>query len=109
MDNIQKAALGQRTPPDWFWELRKQEHLARAEIHRQTRPASGPPQRISPQDRQLFEQVLEEMLTQFLAAGQSERDARRNAEHFAKEHLRRKLKDGQGSQSMQKPLQSLIG
>jgi hypothetical protein len=109
MDNIQKAAQGQRTPPDWFWELRKQEQLARAEVHRQMRPPCRPPEEGSLQDRQIFEQVVDEMLTQFRAAGQSERDARRNAEHFAREHLRRRVKGSQGSPSMERALRSLVG
>jgi hypothetical protein len=49
------------------------------------------------------------MLAQFRAAGQSERDARRNAEHFAREHLRRRVKGSQGSPSMERALRSLVG
>ena len=37
MDNIQNAVRGQRTPPEWFWDLRKQEQQRRADRARQAR------------------------------------------------------------------------
>ena len=45
MNNIQHAAAGQRTPPDWFWAVRKQEQQRRADHAREVRSrrsSSGP-------------------------------------------------------------------
>ena len=45
MDNIQHAACGERTPPDWFWELRKEEQRRRADHARRMRSRRRPPRR----------------------------------------------------------------
>ncbi len=99
MDNIKNATEGRRTPPDWFWELRQQEQRQRAERARQVQ------RRGKKQDRErssargtLSRPILDlskddgaladELFAHFLAAGQSEDDARRNALQFAKESLR---------------------
>ena len=53
MDNIQNAVRGQRTPPEWFWDLRKQEQQRRADRARQVRSKAraangrGTPRRVS--------------------------------------------------------------
>ena len=100
MDSIQQAARGRRTPPDWFAELHKQEQGRQAESARQTRKEhrareadDGTPcdlTMMSPADREVFERVMEEMLAQFRTAGQPLPDAQRNAERFARAHLRRR-------------------
>lgn len=101
MDNIKNAAAGNRTPPDWFWQLRHQEQRRRADRARQARPAGQP---RCGQDAaahhlasvpildldQGSEGVARELLAHFRAAGQSEEKARRNARRFAEELHRNK-------------------
>ena len=102
MDNIQQASKAGRTPPDWFWALRKEEDRLLAEEGRRVKrgrdkgripaqPKSTAPTR--PFDAHLAAPgVVTEMTAQFQAAGQSARDARRNAKRFAAEYSRRTAK-----------------
>jgi hypothetical protein len=94
MDNIQNAVHGQRTPPDWFWDLRKQEQQRRAdrarEVRRKTRAAigKGPPSKSPSLSHalhpgQTLEELTSELFACFLAAGQGESEAMRNARRFA--------------------------
>jgi hypothetical protein len=96
MDNVQQASQGRRTPPDWFLELQKTEQRREAEEGRRARNerhnnghergSMMPPAKL----RERFEELVQEMFSQFRAAGQPEQDAHRNAQRFAAEHLRRK-------------------
>jgi hypothetical protein len=99
MDNIQNAASGNRTPPEWFWVLRSEEQRRRTARVRRMRGCQTP----SP-DRSLlhkthtierafsFDQSPAEFVSNvsahFLAAGQTESDATNNARQFADESLR---------------------
>jgi hypothetical protein len=99
MDNIQNAANGQRMPPDWFWELRKVEQQRRAEQARRMRAGRRPSgqktaastamsaYRVLDLDRSPDE-VAADLAAHFLAAGQAEPDAQRNAQRFAEESVR---------------------
>jgi hypothetical protein len=102
MDNIQHAAKAGRTPPDWFWTLRKEEDRLRAEKGRRakhgqqqgevrTEPKSTAPSRAFERDANAT-RVAAEMTAQFRAAGQSVQDARKNAQRFAAEYSRRTVK-----------------
>ena len=99
MDNIQSAACGNRTPPEWFWAIRSEEQQRRTARVRRMRGCQIP----SP-DRSLlhkshiierafsFDQSPAEFVSSvsahFLAAGQTESDATNNARQFAEESLR---------------------
>jgi hypothetical protein len=99
MNNIQHAATGERTPPDWFWAIRKQEQQRRADHVRQmrNRRSSTSPKhpttlahsayRILDLDQEGSD-IVANLTEHFLAAGQSEADARRNALRFADESTR---------------------
>ena len=93
MDNIKNAAECGRTPPDWFWVLRKEEDRRRARFARSMRECSKSdvksrkstpilPVRAFSVDTNATS-VVAEMTAQFCAAGQSAEDAKRNAERFA--------------------------
>ena len=96
MDNIQQAACGKRTPPEWFWSLRQEEHQRRGDAARRMRksrraaqpktaaPAASSGDRALNLDRNLDE-LTSDLRAHFLAAGQSEADALRNARRFAEE------------------------
>ena len=102
MDNIQHAAKAGRTPPDWFWALRKEEERLRAEKGRRVkqghRQGKIPAEPNSAALSRAFDPdatatgLVAEMTAQFRAAGQSARDARRNAQRFAAEYSRRTVK-----------------
>ena len=98
MDNIASAARHGRTPPDWFQAIRKAEERACAKRGRRVKHGrKSPPSRselltvepgraLSPDLSR--ESLVSEMTAQFLAAGQSPTDARRNAQRFVLEHGR---------------------
>ena len=96
MDNIQNAVRGQRTPPEWFWDLRKQEQQRRADRARQVRskaraangrgtPAGSPSLSHALDPGQTLEELTSELFGCFLAAGQAESEAMRNARRFAQQ------------------------
>ncbi len=99
MDNIQHAASGKRTPPDWFWELRRREQRRRAEHARQIRDRRLPSAAKTEASAVLSayraldldrspDQLTAELTVHFLAGGQTEADALRNAQRFTEETLR---------------------
>jgi hypothetical protein len=95
VDNVTQAQAGKRTPPDWWYEVRKAEERARAERGRNKRSASREPPILSTESSQVYERIRNDMFGHFLAAGQSEKDAKRNAERFAHERVRRQERGAQ--------------
>ena len=99
MDNIQHATKAGRTPPDWFWALRKEEDRLLADKGRRVKQGRGkgktPAEPKSTAPNRAFDtdvtvtSLVPEMTAQFQAAGQSAQDARRNAQRFAAEFSRR--------------------
>jgi len=83
INNLQAASRGERTPPDWFLAVQKQEEKRRAETAR-PRPQDMPSEPTLAIDPNLSgTDLLAEMTAQFRAAGQSACDAKQNAERFA--------------------------
>lgn len=83
INSLQAASRGERTPPDWFLAVQKQEERHRAETAR-PRPKdtlSHPTLAIDP--KLSGNDLISEMIAQFRAAGQSLSDAKQNAERFA--------------------------
>jgi hypothetical protein len=80
VDNVQKAAQGTRTPPDWWNELHRYERrVAAKSVGKRAEPDSTASPVVSLSDA---------VFRQFAAAGQSESVARENASKFveASEH-----------------------
>jgi hypothetical protein len=99
MDNIQRAARGERTPPDWFWELRTEEQRRRADHARRMRSRQQPStQKTAPPAAQSAcpaldldrspDELTADLVAHFLSAGQTEADALRNAQRLAEELVR---------------------
>ncbi|MCY2994814.1 MAG: hypothetical protein NTY19_44180 [Planctomycetota bacterium] len=99
MDNIQHAACGERTPPDWFWELRTEEQRRRADHARRMRSRQQPStQKTAAPAAQSAcpaldldrspDELTADLVTHFLSAGQTEADALRNAQRLAEELVR---------------------
>lgn len=77
IDNVQKAAQGTRTPPDWWHDLVRDERRVQAECARQEPNPLQAADAANP-DRDL----LTAAMRQFRAAGQSAAAARASAEQF---------------------------
>ena len=82
-DNLKHAADGRRTPPDWWLELRRGEERNRGKRDRQRR-ANGSTDSADMQALETIGDVTKNIFSHFVAAGQSETDARRNAARLKK-------------------------
>lgn len=114
IDNVRAASTGTRTPPDWWRELRKQE-LARE--REQQRSKSMLAERedareaafetyLQGEAKAAFFQVMNKLADELKRAGQSELEARRNAQYHARMHLwnsyRREHPEGDSSNGFQR-------
>ncbi|MEX1096301.1 MAG: hypothetical protein WED34_09645 [Planctomycetales bacterium] len=95
MDNVQAAAAGTRTPPDWWRELRKRERQQQQE---QERSKAGLSAAESPgaaqfeeylhtEAKEAFARVMDQLRADLRQAGQNEPEARRNATYHARLHF----------------------
>ncbi len=101
MENIKKAAEGTRTPPDWWWELLKQEEQfggadpSEKGDSRQTGEQRALDEEfesyLAGEGRSIFDEACAEMLSHFQAAGQPAELAEANARQFAREHVRKRF------------------
>jgi hypothetical protein len=92
VDNLKNAAKGNRTPPDWWHEVRRAE--ARKEAKSQAASAEMTPSAVpdlSDQAREVYERIAKEMFTVFRAGGQSESTAKLNAERLSREYSQSNL------------------
>ncbi len=104
---IREAAEKQTTPPDWWREQQKREFLARRE---QSRPRSEEGSEeaafekyLRDRGQQAFEQVMRGIFDRLREAGQSETEARHNAEYTARIHLRRQFREQHPEQAADGP------
>lgn len=93
LDNVQRAASGERTPPDWFLALRSAEQQQRSSsLSRATETgrvfAFTPSTNESPD----LAEIISQMTTQFLAAGQPAAQAEQNARMFADAVVRKRAR-----------------
>jgi hypothetical protein len=79
--NLNRAAAGTGTPPDWWHEVRKAEERSRANRDRNRRSASEPVQ-LPQKAMNSLDEVRDDIFDHFLAAGQSKAKASRNARRF---------------------------
>jgi hypothetical protein len=106
LDNIEKASKGARTPPDWWYEHRKEAERRDRESKRLLlelpEPSDPAPEvevdeeaafdaYLEGEGRAVFAEVLGRLLTQFLASGRSRRDSERTAIELARTHLRNRF------------------
>jgi hypothetical protein len=90
VDNLKNAAKGNRTPPDWWHEVRRAE--ARIQAKSQAASAEMTPSAVpelSEEARQAYERIAKEMFAVFRAGGQPESVAMVNAETFARGYIQR--------------------
>lgn len=79
--NLNRAAAGTGTPPDWWHEVRKAEERAHAARARNRRSAHGPT-RLPQRAMNSLDEVREDIFDHFLTAGQSKKQAADNARRF---------------------------
>ena len=76
INNVQNAAQGKRTPPDWWHDLVRDERRLQAESSRRKRSATPGTNGASGST------LVDAVTRQFRAAGQSDADAAANARRF---------------------------
>lgn len=92
---MKKQAAGERTPPDWWRELRKEEERKRWQADRQERAPHGGfdaafDAYLHTEAKEAFGKVMDRIFQDLTTGGQSERDAKENAAHFARTHFVRR-------------------
>ena len=78
---LQRAAAGKDGPPDWWLKIRKAEEHARAERARKRRSTQCPDQ-LPQKAMDSLDNVRDDIFHQFLAAGQTKKQASENARRF---------------------------
>jgi hypothetical protein len=102
MDNIEKAAQGTRTPPDWWYEYRKEEERHERESKRSVLNLPSNPKEPVNEDqafeeylrgegRDAFVEIVERVTREFTGKGQSPREAARAAADIARSHVRNRF------------------
>jgi hypothetical protein len=103
MDNVENASRGTRTPPDWWYDYRKE--TERREREAELPSAVKDEGKAKPSDEErafaaylrgeakaTFAELMERLCRQNVEAGQSPRDASRNAAESAEIHLRHRFR-----------------
>jgi hypothetical protein len=100
VDNIKNAAAGNRTPPDWWHDVRKAEWAAaekpllpligdRAGGHGAQDGVDDEGQ-LAGESRQVFEKVRDDLFGHLLAAGESRAEATARAARLARVHIEKR-------------------
>jgi hypothetical protein len=107
MDNVKHFADGTRTPPDWWRELKKHEELQRRNASTRIAPDDAFEaefeEYLQTEARDAFERVMQRIFTDFKAVGQSDPDARENAQHHARTHFRHRFRAKYGGAASDGP------
>jgi hypothetical protein len=103
MDNIEKASRGTRTPPDWWYEHRKEEERRERETKQGMLNLPGRQGDEGDEDKAFeaylrgegqgaFARLMECLRSQFEGTGQSPREAARNASESARTQMRNRFR-----------------
>jgi hypothetical protein len=93
---IRQAIEQKTTPPDWWRELQKQERERQADTQTSTDETTEEQhfqKYLQTEAKEAFGRVMDKLFQRLHQDGQSEPDARRNAEQFARLHIRRQFRD----------------
>ena len=91
VDNVANAAVGKRRPPDWWYEALKQEQIGQQKREAQTTAKRMlDPSVYAVGGADSPDKIRNDMLANFIGAGQSAEIAQANADLFAKEFANRK-------------------
>lgn len=103
MDNIEKASQGTRTPPDWWYQHRKEEERRDRETKRKVLNLPERQGSKADEDRAFeeylrgegqgtFAEIIDRMRSQLEGSGQSPREAARNAAEMARTHMQNRFR-----------------
>jgi len=103
VDSLKNAVAGNRTPPDWWHEVRRAENLRLKAMRgaRQGISVSETPD-LPQESRQAYERIVKDMFAFFCDGGQPEVVAKMNAEKLAREYVAR------GGPDVEPPLLHLL-
>jgi len=92
IDNLKAQATRNRTPPDWWQEMRKEEERRRWQANHEGRTPSKRFDEafeayLKTEAREAFDRVMDRVFQDLKAGGQTEADARQNAVHFTRMHF----------------------
>ena len=92
VDNLKSAAVGTRTPPDWWHDIRKAEHAASELSIRSTigNVASDDVPNdpvLGEESLRLFERIRDDLFARLIAGGETKRDAWVKAARLARDHV----------------------
>ncbi len=106
MDNIQHAAEGRRSPPDWWRELRQQEaRLQRDEDRRQFQNIGEATEEeafrkyLEGEARDAFEGVMQRLIGDLTSRGKSVEEATEPAHYMARVHFLNRFRKERGTSS----------
>lgn len=99
MSNIKEASAGRRTPPDWWRDLRKhereierQQECSKLKLLREHSAEADFDEYLRNDARDEFMALMERLSADLRTSGQSEHDARTNAEYMARIHLQNRFR-----------------
>jgi hypothetical protein len=99
IDNVQHAAAGRRTAPDWWRELRRQElERQRAEDRQQMESLTAKAEEqvfreyLAGKARDAFEQVMQQTVNDLMSHGKSRADAEESGTYMATLHFRHRFR-----------------
>ena len=87
IDNLKKSASDGRTPPDWWHDIRKAEEQKRDSLARRQAMTTVSSSSPTSAGRQVFEQVRNDLVAAYVAAGLDDATALREASREAKRRL----------------------
>lgn len=106
MDNIQHAAYGRRSPPDWWRELRQEEARRQRDADRQQYETVGLAseeaafrQYIEGEAREAFEGVMQQIIANLTSRGKSVEEATEPAHYMARVHFLNRFRRERGASS----------
>lgn len=103
MDNVEKASKGERTPPDWWYEHRKEAERREIESNRRVLEPGADPgaplgeerafdEYLRGEGRAAFADLVGSLVQRFRDAGKTRGEAERNAAEAARSHLRHRFR-----------------
>lgn len=102
MDNVEKASRGTRTPPDWWYEYRKDaergERAMKAALLNAPAASEALPEGptfdeyLRGEAKDAFEELMGRVRRQYEQGGQSPREAARSASDLARDHMRHRFR-----------------
>ena len=88
IDNVKHAAVGTRTAPDWWHDIRKAEdRRIQAEHRAKRRSQVDQAAPLTDEEQEKFDEIAEQLFQEFRSAGQSPMAARNSARKFARQHV----------------------